>query len=411
MSHTIKDLSDGDLVREYLASFHNNLKFIKTINRQYDNRFARSGAKNGGELLIKEPNQFTVRTGAVMDTQEVTEATQTLTVATQKGIDIEMSSVEMTMQVEDFKAMILDPAMDKLAAMVEYDVMSGVYKNIANLTGTPATTPASLGAVLNANARLSQMLAPDGNRNVIMDSVAMAATVASMSTYFHKASEIERAFSKGYIGEAANLKWYESNMVPAHTNGTRTDTTPVVDLATGITSGSSSIVVTAAGNGLTYLAGDIFTIDGVYEVNPETKQAYSHLKQFVVVTANTSESNGTFATALVISPAPVTSGAKQNCYAAAWSGSATLNHLDTGGSGGASSTYTQNMAYHKDAFTFVSADLYTDPSARMSKANIEGISMRLWRGNDITNDKFPMRLDVLYGYKTIRPEWAVRVRG
>ena len=348
MSHTIKTLSDGDLVREYLASFHNKLKFLKTINKQYDSRFAREGAKNGGSLIIKNPNEYEVTTGAVMNTQDVTETTQTLTVATQKHIAVNLSSVELTMSLDDFKTFYINPAMDRLAAQVEYDVMAGVYYYVADLTGTPATTPASLTAVLNANARLSQHLAPEGDRNIIMDSVAMAATVASMQSYFHKASELEKAFSEGYVGQAANMKWWESNMVPRHTNGARDDTTPVTNIAS-IANGDTTLATTGQGASENYAAGDVFTIADVYDVNPETKQAYSHLKQWVVTAAKVADGSDD----LTISPTIYKSGPRQNCYASTWSGSKALVNVAAGGSGAASTAYTQNLAYHRDAFTFV----------------------------------------------------------
>jgi hypothetical protein len=35
--------------------------------------------------------------------------------------------------------------------------------------------------------------------------------------------------------------------------------------------------------------------------------------------------------------------------------------------------------------------------------------MRIVRQYDINNDNIPCRLDVLYGYKTIRPELACRL--
>jgi hypothetical protein len=350
-----------------------------------------------------------------MDTQDVTETTQTLTVATQKGIDVNVSSIEMTMSIDDFEAGFIEPQMSRLAAQVEYDVLAGVYKNVWNLTGTPATTPASLAAVLNANARLSQGLAPVENRHVLMNSPAMAATVAAIGVYFHPASELEKAISTGFMGQAAGMKWWESNMVPNHTNGTRTDTTPVATIGGttsvptgGIVNGSATITMTAFPDGLTYTAGDIFTIADVYAVNPETKQAYSHLQQFVVTTAETETGTGDMSPD--VTPIPYASGAKQNISIASTGAKAIVN-LTGGGSGAASAVYPQNLAYHKDAFTFVTADLYMDSGARMSRANIEGITMRLWRGNDIVNDKFPMRLDVLYGYKTLKPEWACRVRG
>jgi hypothetical protein len=153
--------------------------------------------------------------------------------------------------------------------------------------------------------------------------------------------------------------------------------------------------------------GDVFTIADVYAINRETKQRYSHLQQFVITTAHTNDGTDTW----VVSPTPVTSGAKQNVELVSAGASKAIVNVAAGGSGAASAVYVQNLAYHKDAFTFVTADLYMDSGARMSRANIEGVAMRLWRGNDIINDKFPMRLDVLYGYKTVKPEWAVRVRG
>lgn len=415
MGNTIKTLADGDLVREYLASFHNKLKFVKTINRQYDSRFAKEGAKNGGTLIIKNPNEYAVVTGAVMNTADVTETTQTLTVATQKHIAVNLSSVEQTMSLDDFRTFFIEPAMSRLAAQVEYDVMAGVYPAVWNLTGTPATTPASLGAVLNANARLSQGLAPEGDRHIIMNSPAMAATVAAMATYFHKASEIERGFAEGYVGQAAGLKWWESNMIPNHTNGTRTDTTPVATIGGtvtvptgGIVNGSATITMTAFPDGLTYTAGDIFTIADVYAVNPETKQVYPHLQQFTVTTAETETGSGDMTPD--VTPIPQATGAKQNISIASTGAKLVINLTGAGG-GAASAVYAQNLAYHRDAFTFVSADLHMEPNQRMTRAVIEGVSMRLWRGADIVNDKFPTRLDVLYGYKAIRPEWACRVRG
>ena len=406
MSNTIKSLADGDLVREYLASFHNKLKFIKTINKQYDSRFAKEGAKNGGQLVIKNPNEYTVTTGAIMDTADVTETTQTLTVATQKHISAPpLTSVEMTMSVDDFRAMYVDPAMSRLAAQVEYDVMAGVYKDVFNLTGTPATTPASLGAVLNANARLSQGLAPESDRHIIMNSPAMAATVAGMATYFHKASEIERAFAEGYIGEAAGLKWWESNMIPNHTNGARDDTTPVTDTRAWA-NGDATITTTGQGGAENYKAGDVFTVAGCYDVNLETKQAYSHLKQFVVRTDKTADGTDV----LDVAPTIYISGPKQN-VSLTTAASAAIVNVAAGGSGAASAVYAQNLAYHRDAFTFVSADLHMEPGQRMTRAVIEGVSMRMWKASDIINDKHLCRIDVLYGFKTIRPEWAVRVRG
>ena len=132
MSNTIKTLSDGAITRKALSILHNKLVFCKTINRQYDDRFARSGAKIGTALLIREPNQFAIREGRILDTQDVTETTQTLDLATQRGVDIDFTSVELTMSMDDFSERILEPAMARLAAELDKVVMTDLYKKVYN---------------------------------------------------------------------------------------------------------------------------------------------------------------------------------------------------------------------------------------------------------------------------------------
>ena len=407
MANTI--LTPTAVTRKALAILHNNLAFAKTINRQYDSSFAQEGAKIGTTLKIREPNQFTVRDGAVMQAQDLDESSKTLTVATQKGVDVNFSSVELTMSLDDFSERVLEPAMLRLAAEVEKTVLDNVYKDIYNQSGTPATTPASLTAILNAGVKISQGLAPKSNRSLLMNSVAMAATTGSVASYFHRASELERAFSDGFIGRASGFDWWESELVPTHTNGTRNDTTPVVNTSTGITSGSDVITMTAFGDGLTYKKGDIFTIADVYAVNPETKGRYSHLQQFAVTADETETGSGDMSPA--VTPTPVTSGAKQNVELVSAGAGKAVTNLTGGGSGAASLVYDSHLAYHRDAFTMVTADLEMPKDVWGAREVHDGISIRLVRDYDIVNDKHPARIDVLFGYLTLRPEWATRVRG
>jgi hypothetical protein len=69
-----------------------------------------------------------------------------------------------------------------------------------------------------------------------------------------------------------------------------------------------------------------------------------------------------------------------------------------------------SLAFHKDAFTFVTAPLPLPRNQQMAaRAEVDGISLRIWQGTDITNDKFPTRIDILYGYKTLRGQLASRL--
>ncbi|MGB2808694.1 MAG: P22 phage major capsid protein family protein, partial [Sedimentisphaerales bacterium] len=310
MANTIKTLSDGDITRKALAILHNKLIFCKSINKQYDDRFARSGAKNGGSLLIREPNQFTVRTGAVMDVQDVTESTQTLTVATQKGVDINFSSIELTLSMDDFSERILEPAMTRLAAEVDKDVITGCYRDVYNHVNTTFGTAPVLLDVQSARAKLSKGLAPAGNRFMLMESLGMNSVVNAGTALFNPSSEISRQYNTGLVGHAHGFEFYETEMIPTHTQGTYADTDAgIVNTSTGITSGTATIAITSMTSAATLTNGQVFTVADVYAVNPETKARYKHLQQFVVtadITATTT--NVTPA----VSPTPITSGAKQN---------------------------------------------------------------------------------------------------
>ncbi len=410
MANTIKTLAAGDITREALAILHNNLIFTKRINKQYDNRFATSGAKNGGTLLVREPNQFTVRSGATINTQDVEETTQTLTVATQRGVDINFSSVELTLSMDDFSERILKPSMSRLAAEVDAINIGVAYKAVYNhILGTKGS-PTALADIAAARAKLGKGLAPQGDRSVLLESLSMNQVVSDSKALFHPASEVARQYDTGVVGMAQGFTFYETEMIPTHTNGTYADSDAgIVNTTTGITSGTNTIAITSMTSGGTLTQGQVFTVAGVFAVNPETKVVYPHLQQFTVLADITA--TGTNVTPTV-SPTPITSGAKQNVSLVSAGASKAVLTETVGGSGTLSVPYLQGLAFHKDFMTFVSADLEMPMGAHFAAREVfDGISMRIWRDGDIINDKFPTRIDVLFGQKVLRPEWACRLSG
>jgi len=416
MANTFKTRSDGDILRLMLASFHNKLKFLKTVNRQHDKDFGQAGRKNAGTILIKNPNEYTVGTSAVVAVQNVAETTQAFTVATRANVAVTITSYERLMSEDDFMQEVADPAMGRMAATVESTCMAGLFPYVYNQTGTPATTPATIAAVLNARARIMNELAPEDNLHLMLTPAAMAAVVGGASAaYFHAASELERGFLEGYYGRGAGFKWWESAMIPTHTNGTRTDTTPVATIGGttavptgGVVNGDATITMTAFGDGLTYTVGDKFTIADVYAINRETKVAYSYLQQFVVLEASTETGSGDMV--VEVSPTPQASGANQNISIASTGAKAVVN-LTAGGSGAASATHDLTMAYHRDAFSVAFASLPEPYGDKFSQKVVEGIPMRMWQFSDGINDTHTTRFDVLYGYLAQRPQWADVCRG
>ncbi len=397
MSNTLTTI---DMVtREVLRVAHEELAFIGTIDRSYDSSFAKSGAKIGDTLRVRDPNQYVRRKGSrVMDVQDQEETTQNVVVATQDGVDMKFNSAELLLSIDELSKRYITPAVKVMVSGIEGDMLSSVTKDVYNFTGTTTEVVGAtdLDAVSQARAKLNQNLAPkDGNRNVQLDSVTMAAVTNGMSSgslaLFNPTADVSKAFREGFIGRNSMATWWENDRTYSHTSGTDHTT---VDIDAAVSDGDSSL--TLAGGVLT--VGDTFTIAGVKQVHPETKAAFAHDQQFVV-TAITTPS-----TVYAISPTIRTTGAKQN-----------VNHLPSTNDvvsvyAGDSIVYQSNLMYHKDAFTFVTADLpIMDDAIRCVRRTQDGLSIRCWQGPDIRNDELLLRLDILYGFKTLRPEWACRI--
>ena len=404
MANTIKTLTAGDITRKALSILHNKATFLKTINRQFDSRFAKTGGKNGGYLEIREPNEFSVRTGAVMDTQDVTETTTQLVLATQKGVDINFSSAELTLSMDDFADRILEPAMTRLAADVEATMIADLYPRVWNFENTTFGTKPVLADVLAARSLLSKGLAPRSDRHMLVDSLAANAIITDGKALFHPASEIQQQYSEGMLGRIGGFTMHESEMTPTHTTGTRT-TAGTCDLS-AVANGDTTLD-TAHTNTETFTKGDVLTVAGVYAVNQETKVPYAHLQQFTITTAITCDTTDT----LAVTPTIYKSGPRQNVYSADWTDATAATVVDLAGSSGTASTaYVNSMAYHRDAFAAVFADLEMPQGVDFAARKvIDGVSLRVVRDFDIVNDKFPCRIDVLFGQKLLRGLWAARI--
>jgi hypothetical protein len=390
-------LTPQQITREALRVLHNKLTFIGAINRQYDDSFAKSGAKIGDTLKIRLPNQFTVRSGATLAAQTVSEQSVSLQVGTQKGVDMNFSSLDLTLTLDDFSSRILEPAMAVLASALEADAVS-MYKDVYQQVGTPGTTPNTLLTYLQARARLNNSLAPmDANRTAHLSPLATATIVDALKGLFQDSSAIREQYREGSMGRTAGFDWYENPLVPTHTVG---NTVAGVQVS-GAGQTGSTLNIKGVANGNTFAKGTVFTVAGVLEVHPETKAATGRLQQFVVAADATM--TGTTGS-ISISPAIVTSGAGQNVAASA-ADSAALTIV-----GSANTAYEQELAFHRDAFAFATADLVMPKGVDFAAREVfDGVSMRIVRAYDINNDAFPCRIDVLYGYKTIRPALACRV--
>lgn len=380
------------------------MNFVGSINRQYDDQFAVAGAKIGDSLKIRLPNEYSVRTGKTLDAQDTTETSVTLTVATQKGVDLNFSSAELTLSLDDFSKRILDPAMARLASAIEADAMS-MYKDVYNEVSDVGAAITLLD-VLNGAKVLTDSLAPVSGRTLNMNTQDNVDLVDALKGLFNDPAKLSKNYREGMV--ASNFLGFEDVMQntlwPIHTTGTDDGTGDYLVNDTGtIAEGSTSITVdTGAG---TWKKGDIFYFASVNRVHPESKVSTGILHPFVV-TADVAAS----ATTINFSPPLYSTGPKQNVDAMP-ANNAALSKLESDRSTaiGNAADYRISMGHHRDAFTFATADLVMPKGVDFSAREVfDGISMRIVRDYDINNDNLPCRLDVLYGYKTIRPELAVR---
>jgi len=390
------------ITRKALEILENNLVITRNVNRQYDDSFAVEGAKIGSTLRIRLPDRALVTDGAALQVQDDNEQFTTLTVASQKHIGINFTSAELTMQLDDFAERVLKPRISQLASSIDADV-ANAYKNIFSSVGTPGTVPSTSLVLLQAQQKLNENAAVMSPRYATVNPAANAGLVEGMKGLFNPTTTISNQFKNGMMGMGV-LGFEEVNMsqsIKQHTTGDYG--TAITVTSTVTTEGQSTLPISFTGSSKVWNVGDVFTIAGVNAVNPQTRESTGSLQQFVVTASATGSSTAT----LSISPA---------LYSASQA-LATVSSLPASGAvvtmlGAAATQYSQNLIYHKDAITFATADLLLPQGVDMASRQVHnGISMRVVRQYDINNDRLPCRIDVLYGFSTIRPQMAVRMWG
>jgi len=411
------------ITNEVLRIAHNASAFLGNVNTDYKEAWT-GDVKPGSTVKARAPVQFTHRDGETANVQDITERSVDVTLQPLLGLDFAVGSTELTTSVgsngsvdKAFKDRYLKPAGLKLAALLDYRIGTLMKNGFHQMVGTPGTPPATFADLLNAGVPLDRMSVPrDGMRMAAIEPGANASIVAGLSGLFNNKEVLGEQYKTGVIKTGAGLDLAMSQNVPSHTVGPLGGT-PLVNGAnqglinSGATDNPYAATTSLVTDGWTAAAaarlnqGDTFTIAGVFSVNPETKASTGVLQSFLV-TANTS-SDGSGNATIVISPAIIAGGAYQNVTARPAD-----NAAMTITSGAASTTYTNNLIWHRDAFTFVSPKQELpggmDMAYQASLADEGGVSLRFVRGFDITNNKFVSRFDILWGGAVTLPNFGAR---
>jgi hypothetical protein len=397
----------------FLTLLKNKVVLPKLVTTEFKDEFK----KVGNTVYAKRTPEFTVRDGATASVQDVVEGEIAVSIDKQKGVDVEFTSVEETLTVTSLlKSKVMDAAAAQLAQQVDSD-LHALTKKFYNWVGTPGQTINSYADLTKGPERLDIASVPNDKRKGILPPTDAWAMLGSLSGLTAQTKEATDALTRAKLPMLGDIDWYSTQNAATVTTGDRTG--GAVDGATqnvtyaSVKNGNwtQDLNVKTLGAGKTVAAGEVFTIAGVYMVNPRSKANTGILQQFTVIDDETASGTGT--ATLTVSPPMITSGAFQNVSAApadsaaiTWMGDATAGNTDA-------TTYGFGSIFRPEAIALVSAklvmpftgeaDYATDPDT--------GLTVRYWRSSDSTYDTHMHRFDILYGVKMVDPRQGTRISG
>ena len=408
MSNTLLTISK--ITNEALMVLENEMTFTSEVDRNYDDQFAVVGGKIGNTVNVRRPGRFIGTTGPALNVEDFNETSVPVTLSTQFHVDTQFTTQDLALSLDMFSDRVLKPAVAAIANKIDRDGLSLAASQTANIVGDAGTPPTGLITYLTAGAYLDSEGAPrDGRRSCIVEPFTSATIVDSLKGLFVPQEAIGEQYRKGLMGrDSAGVNWKLDQNVVSQTFGSWSANTIAVNVTTAtgfITTGWAqySTISLTASSASTLNAGDVFTIPGVFAVNPQNRQSYGKLRNFVV---QSTTAVGTGATNVVVSPAIITGGQFQNVNITS-SGSQNITAFNNTGV-----SSPQNIMMHRNAFTLACCDLELPDgvhfAGRASDKEI-GLSMRVVRQYTINNDSIPTRLDVLYGWAPLYPELACRI--
>ena len=394
MAHTI--LTAQEIAREALAVLKNMLIFGATFHRDKEKNFAKV-PKNGGVLDIRLPNRFVVTDGSAVSKQDIAEEKVTITIDKRKHVAWEFSMQDLTLSIEEYSERYIQPAMAAIVNQIESDCASEAINLFAHV-GTAGTAPSSFRDIADIAEMLDNMSVPKEGRICVMNPKGHYSVADGLKGVFQP-TMVNSIIKESTIGRIAGIDMFSTQNIKTHIKGVQSGA-PVVN---GAAQTGLSLVTdgwTAAQNPI-IKKGDLFTIAGVYAVNPVSRETLDFLQQFVCTADANSDGAGN--AAIGIYPSIITSGAKQTVSASP-ADNAAINVL--------AANHVMNMAYTKDTFALCMVALELPDSAKWGhRETHDGYSVRLYKYLDGDNDTETIRLDVLYGIKTVRPETGVRLLG
>lgn len=405
-------LTPSIIAKEALMLLKNNMVMGNLVYRDYETEFAKpvNGNKPGSTITIRRPVQFIVSNGATRTNQDVVELSTSLVVNSRKHVSWNFNTQDLTLTIDQYTKRYLNSAMLSLANQVDYD-LCGLFTQVPKAVGTPGTTPNSFAtSVQLVGQKLDEVACPKDDRRLVNGPAAHWSLAGGLLSLYQPV--IVKDVKEGAaLGRFGGFDTFMDQNIQSQTAGVAAGFTAsvTVDTSGGVADGTTSFTVTnSTGSNIAFNVGDVITIAGIYEANPVSKQALTYLKQLTVTAATgTIANSGTatlsFAPALYAGSGQSGEPGPQNC-----SVSSTANNKVVT----MAASHVANIAFHKNAFALAMVPLeLPDGAPFKARQSYDGLSVRVIKDYDVTNDIEIIRLDILYGVKTIYPELAVRLMG
>ncbi len=401
-------LTNSIITKAALAVLENTLNATKVINREYDDQFRFGGAVLGQTLNIRKPARFMGRLGMPMQIEGIEETYVPLTLAYQRGVDTQVSSQDLILNIDEYTDRILKPQIARLANLIDQDVWS-LALGVGNHVGVPGATPSTINTYWSAKTKLDNGACPMGNRYYVLNPAAEQGVGQVVYTNYNPQKEIGRIYEDGSMGYALGADWRMDQNVFVQTTGTVAGS-PIVN---GVSQSGSSII-TSTWTSTTLNIGDVISFSNTNSVNPQSYASTGQLAQFTV-TGTVTDSGG--AITIPISPAIVGPGSSQQNVDVLPTTNDTVLFYDKAAasfSTVSAKVSPQNLMFHKDFGTLACVDLPlpdgTDKASRQASRKA-GLSLRYIRDFIASSDQWVQRFDVLYGITVLRPELACRISG
>jgi hypothetical protein len=394
------------VTKDVAMFWKNSIKLVGKFDRQWNKEWAKSASKLGDTIQVRIPQRFIVNEGQALIIQSILNQTVPLSINHQYQVGMEWSSADSALRVEEVQKRYTKPAGYALANKADVQAGAEVYKSVYYSIGAPGV-PLNNNLTWTDGVALLRAVGVPEELCAVTDTRTQSAITNANVALFGPRPVIDKAFRESKFAEQALGidDWYYDPNMPTHTTGSFTASTPAV--LGGSQSGST--LSTDGWGTFALVKGDVFTLDGVYAVNPVSYVDTGFLQQFTL----TADVAGSTTATLTFSPPLIATGQLQTVTNLP-ADNAAITFLGSTGSIGGTMTATrskQSLVFQPDAFAFAMVDLPDNLPGANAKTVSDAearITLRWVEQYQASTDQLPRRCDMLVGVAPIIPSFALR---